>query len=135
MGAQKPISGLEESQGGFSVWGSTDTYVQALWVPRTPADPVGGALGTTGSLAGRGWSGSDVSGLEAARVCRGIVQELEPEEKLEEVNLSSLDILVSRDEESSAFCLLHDWLTTEKEVKGYADAMKLGVEQMSPSVR
>ncbi|XP_065435169.1 uncharacterized protein LOC135977977 isoform X3 [Chrysemys picta bellii] len=34
----------------------------------------------------------------------------QPEEKLEEVNLSSLDILVSRDEQSSAFCLLHDWL-------------------------
>ncbi|KAM7138174.1 uncharacterized protein RBU57_016783 [Macrochelys suwanniensis] len=42
----------------------------------------------------------------------------QPEERLEDVNLSSLDVLVSRDEQTSAFCLLHDWLTEGTEVEG-----------------
>ncbi|XP_044852797.1 uncharacterized protein LOC123354709 [Mauremys mutica] len=46
----------------------------------------------------------------------GIVQEPYPEERLSEVNLISLNILLSRHEQSSAFCLLHKWLTKGKEV-------------------
>ncbi|XP_044869310.1 uncharacterized protein LOC123368523 isoform X1 [Mauremys mutica] len=41
--------------------------------------------------------------------CRGIVQESQTEQKLEEVDLSSLDIL-RRHEQSSAFCLLNNCL-------------------------
>ncbi|KAH1170658.1 hypothetical protein KIL84_006276, partial [Mauremys mutica] len=52
---------------------------------------------------------------------RGIIQEPQPEEKLAQVDLSSLDIAVSRDERFSAFCLMHQWLgfsTERKEVEG-----------------
>ncbi|KAM9129867.1 uncharacterized protein ACDP82_010666 isoform 1-T2 [Pangshura tecta] len=46
----------------------------------------------------------------------GIVQEPYPEERLSEVNLISLNVLLSRHEQSSAFCLLHNWLIKGKEV-------------------
>ncbi|KAM9115794.1 uncharacterized protein ACDP82_018064 [Pangshura tecta] len=39
---------------------------------------------------------------------RGSVQEPQPEEKLAEVDLISLNILLSRHEQSSAFCLAHN---------------------------
>ncbi|XP_039369111.1 uncharacterized protein LOC120390467 [Mauremys reevesii] len=49
-------------------------------------------------------------------VCRGIIQEQQPEEKLAEVDLSRLEILLSGDQQSSAFCLPHNCLTKGKEV-------------------
>ncbi|TFK08280.1 src kinase-associated phosphoprotein 2 [Platysternon megacephalum] len=42
---------------------------------------------------------------------RGIFQEPQPEEKVAEVDVSRLDILVSRHEQSSAFCLPNNWLS------------------------
>ncbi|KAM7138167.1 uncharacterized protein RBU57_016779 [Macrochelys suwanniensis] len=50
--------------------------------------------------------------------CRRNRPGAQPEERLEDVNLSSLDVLVSRDEQSSAFCLRHNWLTEGSEVEG-----------------
>ncbi|XP_044849759.1 uncharacterized protein LOC123353061 isoform X2 [Mauremys mutica] len=53
-----------------------------------------------------------------SRCCagRGIVQEPYSEERLSEVDLITLNILLSRHEQSSAFSLLHNWLTKRKEV-------------------
>ncbi|KAM7137588.1 uncharacterized protein RBU57_016810 isoform 2-T9 [Macrochelys suwanniensis] len=50
--------------------------------------------------------------------CRRDRPGAQPEERLEDVNLSSLDVLLSRDEQPSAFCLRHNWLTKGTEVEG-----------------
>ncbi|KAM7161461.1 uncharacterized protein RBU57_010100 isoform 2-T2 [Macrochelys suwanniensis] len=41
--------------------------------------------------------------------CRRDRPGAQPQERLEDVNLSSLDVLVSRDEQTSAFCLRPNW--------------------------
>ncbi|KAM9111653.1 uncharacterized protein ACDP82_021255 [Pangshura tecta] len=55
--------------------------------------------------------------------CRGIVQEPSLEQKLAEVHLSSLNILLSRHEQSSAFCFPHNGLTKEKQVTRQSTAL------------
>ncbi|KAM7134046.1 uncharacterized protein RBU57_015763 isoform 1-T2 [Macrochelys suwanniensis] len=49
--------------------------------------------------------------------CRRDRPGAQPEERLEDVNLSSLDVLISRDEQTSAFCLRHN-CTKGTEVEG-----------------